>query len=102
MGAELGYDEIDRPDYCACQTPWQTRTGPLKDGSHYHDCMAADVAEATALLQAVIEASRAFLNELDANVVGSTADYIAEASERLRAALIAIPCAGDQWAERDG
>jgi hypothetical protein len=55
---ELDHSEIDRPDYCECETPWQTRTGPLKDGSHYHNCVAAEVAEKMAELRRDADALR--------------------------------------------
>jgi hypothetical protein len=52
---QLGWDEIDRPDYCGCEPPWQTREGPLKDGSHYSGCFADEIAEDMAGLRASVD-----------------------------------------------
>ena len=45
------HEKIERPEYCECLiSPWSTRRGPLKDGSHYSNCVAGEVAEDMAVL----------------------------------------------------
>lgn len=48
------WNEINRPRFCTCATPWDTPEGPFKDGSHYSYCVAGDVAEAVEAYHAVI------------------------------------------------
>lgn len=55
MTNRLTAHDIHRPEYCGCPQPWQTPTGPLKDGSHYSDCLAAEVAEDMQELRQTVE-----------------------------------------------
>lgn len=45
---------LQRPPFCTCEEPWTTPTGPLKDSSHYCDCVAEDVAEMMGTLRSGI------------------------------------------------
>jgi len=78
QGHTYDHPDIVRPDYCECETPWQTLDGPLKDGSHYSNCVAAEVAEAMDELRAELAAANAIVpkvRELAELLLRITEDY---------------------------